>query len=389
MSACTYKKLAIPTSQQLAHYARSPQEGPRILFFSGGTALKETSHILTRYTHNSIHLITPFDSGGSSATLRKAFSMPAVGDLRNRLIALADTTSAETLKIATLLAYRFPKTLAPCSAREKLTALEQGKHPLIKKIADPEKSIIRNLISYFLHAMPTNFPLPGASVGNLVLTAKYLSGDRQLSSAIALFSQLVNTRGKVLPIVDADLHLAVELKDETTIHGQHNITGKEVPPLPYPITSIWLTHNKKPKKIAITKQIVDCILTADLICFPIGSFYSSLIATLLPQRIGNAIAQSPAPKIFIPNTGYDPEAVSLTVTEQHYLLEKYLQKSGKHITPIVHYLLIDSLHGKYPEKIDNILCNARISVLDCPLITQQSTPYLSPDPLAKLLLSLC
>ena len=45
---------------------------PRILFFSGGTALRETSRKLVRHTRNSIHLVTPFDSGGSSAVIRQA-----------------------------------------------------------------------------------------------------------------------------------------------------------------------------------------------------------------------------------------------------------------------------------------------------------------------------
>ena len=68
-----------------------PALGPRLVFFTGGTALRDLSRQLTSYTHNSVHLITPFDSGGSSAALRRAFAMPAVGDIRNRLLALADS----------------------------------------------------------------------------------------------------------------------------------------------------------------------------------------------------------------------------------------------------------------------------------------------------------
>jgi hypothetical protein len=35
-----------------------PDLGPRILFFSGGSALRRLSEKLVDYTHNSIHLIT-------------------------------------------------------------------------------------------------------------------------------------------------------------------------------------------------------------------------------------------------------------------------------------------------------------------------------------------
>ena len=69
-----------------------PELGPHIVFFTGGTALRHISQHLAELTHNSVHLVTPFDSGGSSATLRQAFGMPAVGDIRNRLLDLADTS---------------------------------------------------------------------------------------------------------------------------------------------------------------------------------------------------------------------------------------------------------------------------------------------------------
>ena len=62
----------LPDPLRIARCRRAPELGPRVLFFSGGTALRDTSRKLVGYTHNSIHLITPFDSGGSSAHLRRA-----------------------------------------------------------------------------------------------------------------------------------------------------------------------------------------------------------------------------------------------------------------------------------------------------------------------------
>ena len=65
----------LPDPVKLARYLKSPELGPCVVFFSGGTALTGISRELKRYSHNSIHLVTPFDSGGSSAKLRKAFAM--------------------------------------------------------------------------------------------------------------------------------------------------------------------------------------------------------------------------------------------------------------------------------------------------------------------------
>ncbi|MFW5836578.1 MAG: 2-phospho-L-lactate transferase CofD family protein, partial [Desulfovibrionaceae bacterium] len=103
------REATIPDPMRLARYERIPELGPRILFFSGGTALRELSREIIRYTHNTIHLITPFDSGGSSAKLREAFHMPAVGDIRNRLMALADTSLTGNPAIFNFFAHRFPK----------------------------------------------------------------------------------------------------------------------------------------------------------------------------------------------------------------------------------------------------------------------------------------
>lgn len=89
-----FKPLLIPLSRTLTcpdmvrvdRCNRLPEYGPKILFFSGGSALRDVSSVLKNYTHHSIHLITPFDSGGSTAEIRKAYKIPAVGDLRNRYV---------------------------------------------------------------------------------------------------------------------------------------------------------------------------------------------------------------------------------------------------------------------------------------------------------------
>src|SRR5215831_2415080 len=122
----------IPDLVRVARYQRAPELGPRLLFFSGGTALRETSRVLTDYTHNSFHLITPFDSGGSSAALRRAFGMISVGDLRNRLLALADRNVRGHPEIYRLFAYRFEHTAKPEALQEQLDRMVRGDDPLVE-----------------------------------------------------------------------------------------------------------------------------------------------------------------------------------------------------------------------------------------------------------------
>ncbi|HAJ92011.1 MAG TPA: GAK system CofD-like protein, partial [Gammaproteobacteria bacterium] len=215
---------------RLSRYQKAPELGPRILFFSGGTALTATSRVLKRYTHNSIHLVTPFDSGGSSAKLRQAFSMPSIGDLRSRLVALADENITGHPEVYRLFACRFPADQPAGKLMARLELMIRGKEPLVDAISNPMRRLIRNQLGYFREAMPDDFDLRGASTGNLILAGGYLNNHKHLDPIIFLFSKLVNVLGTVRAVVNDDLHLAAELEDGSCVTSQQRLTGKEVAP---------------------------------------------------------------------------------------------------------------------------------------------------------------
>src|SRR5690606_21425971 len=127
----------LPNPVAVERCLRLPELGPRILFFSGGTALKKLSRTLKRYTHHSIHLITPFDSGGSSAALRRAFRMLSIGDLRNRLVALADETVHGNPEIYALFSHRFAKDADPIELGQRLERMIAGTDPLVAAVPEP------------------------------------------------------------------------------------------------------------------------------------------------------------------------------------------------------------------------------------------------------------
>ncbi|MEF2232015.1 MAG: GAK system CofD-like protein [Pseudodesulfovibrio sp.] len=387
------REVTLPDPFRLELYKRAPELGPRILFFSGGTALRRTSRELIRYTHNSIHLITPFDSGGSSAVLRRAFAMPAVGDIRNRLMALADQSVQGNPAIFELFAHRLPRNRSQARLREELARMGAGKHPLVRSIPDPMRKIIRNHFHDFFDAMPDDFDLRGASIGNLVLTAGYLANRRQMDPVIYLFSKLVQVCGTVRPTLNKDLHLAVRLEDGSVIVGQHNITGKETAPLVSPIRDIWLTaslDSEEPVRPAIRTKVRQRIAEADLICYPMGSFYSSVVANVLPAGVGEAVAANHCPKVFVPNTGHDPEAAGLTPADQVELLRRHLRSSGAPDDGgVLDFVLVDFKGGLYPGGVNRAAILAQgVEVIDCPLVSGGSKPYIDERLLSQALLSL-
>ena len=59
-------------------------------------------------------------------------------------------------------------------------------------------------------------------------------------------------------------------------------------------------------EVILRDKVRNRILAADLICYPVGIFYSSVIANLLPKGVGDAILALTRPNVYIPNGGTDP-----------------------------------------------------------------------------------
>ena len=389
------RKVVIPDVLRVRRCEKVPEFGPRILFFSGGTALNETSRVLKNFTHNSVHLITPFDSGGSSAILRNTFDMPAIGDLRSRLMALADETISGHPEVFQLFASRLSKTAKRKDLLSQLHSLAEGEDTRIAAINNPMRKLICNHLSLFLKSMPAKFDLRGASIGNLILAAGYLNNKHQLDPVIFLFSKLVNVQGQVAPVVNDKLQLAVKLENGKTIIGQHLITGKEAPPIKSPIKDFYLVKNRKetkPVEASLSRKTRKLITESDLICFPPGSFYSSVAASLLAKGVGRAIAANPCPKIYAPSLGKDPETIGMKLEDQIFKLIEILRKDAGKKCPtdkLLNFVLIDSQKSKTlkisaREKIED----EGIRIIETHLVTNKSKPYYDPQLLVMTLISL-
>ena len=389
------RTVEIPDALRISRYRKIPELGPRILFFSGGSALNGLCKTLKGYTHNSIHLVTPFDSGGSSAELRQAFGMPSIGDLRSRLMALADETVLGHPEVYELFTYRFPKDVDNEDLLGRLEAMALGKSERVADVPNPMRRLIRNQLGYFLDAMPESFDLRGASIGNLILVGGYLNNHHHLDPIIYLFSKLVNVQGTVRAIVNDDLHLAADLADGTRVVGQHRLTGKEVMPLTSPIAKLYLSRQRdvfEPAQAQLRKKNRKLIRNADLICYPPGSFYSSVLANLIPAGVGRAVAENDCPKVFVPNLGSDPEQVGMDFEKTVQALIGQLRSDvaddcGNE--KLLNFILVDSSNGSYPQGLSaGSLRDLGIELIDVKLVSKQSAPYYDNDLLVSALLSL-
>ncbi|UJX40336.1 GAK system CofD-like protein [Desulfovibrio sp. JY] len=389
------RSVNLPDLSKAALYRRAPELGPKILFFSGGTALRHLSETLIEYTSNSIHLITPFDSGGSSAVLRKAFHMPAVGDLRNRIMALADRSITGNPAVFELFAYRLPKDASQEELAARLGKMLTGDDPLVRHIPDPMRKIIRTHLRFFEQKRTDAFDLRGASIGNCILTGGYFNYNRMLDPVIYLFMKLVEARGVVRPIVNCDLHLACQLENGRVLLGQHLMTGKETAPIDAPIARQWLVanlHDPTPATVRIREKTEVLIRQADVICYPYGSFYSSLLANLLPQGVGDAVAATHCPKVYIPNLGHDPEQRGMTVAGQvERLLETLRAGCTKSCRSedLLRFVLVDSKKGRYENPLDlAAIRKLGVEVVDVAMAREDEPGKADSRRVCELLLSL-
>lgn len=376
--------------------------GARIVFFTGGTALRETSRALAQKTRHSVHLVTTFDSGGSSAALRHAFAMPAVGDMRNRLLALADADAVPAAALA-FFAHRLPGEGDAGELRQSLYSLGMANHPVWAGLPGDYARAFRRHLGEFLRRMPPDFDARLACLGNLLLAGGYLRHKRDFGPPLALFGRLLAVRGMVLPIVEESLHLAAELTDGSTVMGQHHFRH-----LPAPVARLYLSVHEpdrpgrperpapdEPCRPPLTTAAAQQVRQADVICYPMGSFYSSVLATLLPRGVGAAIAGRACPKVFIPNTGRDAELHGLGIAGQVRALLRQLRADapGAATRDLLHCVLADSRHGRYAgglgEDVRRELAAMDVRLVDRETLVRENEPDRHvPESVAAALLEL-
>ena len=221
----------------------------KVVVIGGGTGLSTMLRGLKQYTSHITAIVTVGDDGGGSGKLREDLGMLPPGDIRNCILALADT---EPL-MEDLLQYRF-----------------------------------------------TEGSLKGQCFGNLFLAA--MAGiSENFEDAVQKMSSVLAVKGKVLPVTLDDMKLVAELENGEIIEGESKIPSEVI------------VRNTRIKKIAIKpidakplEEAIKAINNADVIIMGPGSLYTSIIPNLLVKGIPEAICKSPAKKVYISNVMTQP-----------------------------------------------------------------------------------
>jgi len=225
----------------LIYQKRQLARGPKFVVIGGGTGLSTLLYGLKEYTSNITAIVTVADDGGSSGRLREQFGLLAPGDIRNCLVALADT------------------------------------EPLMR--------------SLFQFRFGGKAELDGHSFGNLFITAMTkITGD--FEKAVKESSKVLAIRGQVVPSTLEEVRLIAEYEDGTKILGESKISNRKKP-----IKRIYLDQ----KDCQATPEALSAVKEADVVIIGPGSLYTSVIPNLLIEGITKAILESKAIKIYVCN----------------------------------------------------------------------------------------
>ncbi len=246
---------------------RKLAQAPRIVVIGGGTGLSTMLRGLKAYSSNITAVVTVADDGGSSGKIKKQLNILPPGDIRNCLVALADSETQMT----ELFQYRFR---------------EAGKTPGSRETGAEE-------------AAPATYGegLRDHAFGNLLIAAMTAINGGDFEKAVLETSKILNIRGKVLPATVDHVHLRAEMQDGSFIEGETAIASS-----PLRIKRMFLL----PETACPVDDAIEAISRADIIVLGPGSVFTSVIPNLLVRGIPEAIARSKAKKVYICNVMTQP-----------------------------------------------------------------------------------
>lgn len=215
----------------------------KVVVIGGGTGQAALVRGLKRISN--IHLtslVTVADDGGSTGRLRSIFDIPAMGDVRNVMVAMA-----------------------------------------------PEETILSHLMSY--RFKDNTEDLSGHSLGNLILTALTESSGDFIASIMDI-SKVLNIKGDIIPSTIQRVTLKAVYEDGHVIVGEAQI-GKN--------RTSRIKNLMYDSEVHATPQAIEAILSADFIFFGVGSLYTSILPNLIIPEIAQALNDTKARKIFVAN----------------------------------------------------------------------------------------
>lgn len=259
----------------------------KVVVLGGGTGLSTLLRGLKQFPVDITAIVAVSDDGRSTGKLRQEFNVPAVGDIRQVIIALSET------------------------------------EPLFKKLLN--------------YRFKTNSDLNDHALGNLLLTG-LINVSGNLSTSIESLGKILNLKGKVLPLTEDNVILMSKMEDDSIIEGEHNITESNKN-----IKEIF--YKEKPK---VLDEVIYEIEHADLIILSMGSLYTSLLPNLICDEVKVAIDNSKADVMYVCNIMTQPgETDDYKASDHIKTINKYLNNKKVNVIVVNNGKVTKKIKEKY------------------------------------------
>ena len=229
-----------------------------VAVIGGGTGLSVMLRGLKQIPDiNLSAIVTVADDGGSTGRIRRQFHIPAMGDIRSVMCAMAE----EETMFTSLMNFRF----------------------------DGDDSDVG-----------------GHNLGNLILTAlTQTSGS--FMEAIRAFSKFLKVRGNIIPSSLQVITLYAIMEDGTIVRGESNI-----PKFSNRIEKVFYQYD-----VEATREALQAIHEADIIFYGIGSLYTSIMPNLIVNGVVDELKRNKAKKIYFCNAMTQPGETDHFSVEDH------------------------------------------------------------------------
>ena len=314
----------------LIYEKRLLNKGPAVTVIGGGHGLSVLLRGIKKATTNVTAIVTVADDGGSSGRLREELGIIPPGDMRNCLVALADT------------------------------------EPLMERL--------------FQYRFDTGNELAGHSFGNLFIAAMNEVTGGDMEKALQESSKVLAVKGRVLPSSTAHIRLDAVMDDGSVVCGESNIpTAKKQ------IRRVQLF----PEHVKPVASALAAIREADAVVLGPGSLYTSIIPNLLIDGVADALRESKAIKIYICNVLTQPGETDGYTASQH--VKAIIDHAGP---GVIDYVLVNSTElspqiaatcaevGAYPVTIDEKALTALgVGFVSADLVIWQDNVHHDPQKL--------
>ena len=220
--------------------------GPKVVAIGGGHGLAVTLRAVQPWAGHVTAVVSTADDGGSTGRLRESWDVPALGDVRRCLTALADPDDVWTR----VLERRF----------------DAGE-------------------------------LAGHAVGNLVLLAltEELGDLQSACDEVARGFRIDRRRARVVPVTDDAIVLQGRTASGEVVRGQVAVAETEG------LREVWVD----PACTAASRVAVEAIRAADLILLGPGSLYTSVLAAAVVGDLRKALADVSVRVVYVANLRAD------------------------------------------------------------------------------------